>query len=456
MAISKILIIEKKGCCSPLISRITKDQGIEILTASKTDVARKIMFDSRPDLIVVDCSLSPDPLFWLKEADCSGLDAQVIAVTDQPNFDLAMRWVTGGVLNVLPKPVDGDRLKKLLISAQENSEAFQHISRRVSDETSSGLVEFYRGLCGRLDCFDLKKYIIDSCQALTGARRVELCLDDIFSGSSFNLETHVPIHTEAEENGSKMKPADNGASPLAARGYSLTYDLAANGRNLGEIHFHFDDEADLKMRRQEDLVEMIITISNALGAAATHNKAVKMAAHDPLTGLYNRRIFTEILKREFAKSQRHNYPLSLMALDLDHFKKVNDTYGHQVGDEVLKTVANTISSVSRNTDFPARLGGEEFAVILTHTSQAQAMVLAKRLRKNLAAINFEVGGSIFKQTISQGISGLEHFMVKSPEDMLYWADQSLYLAKNEGRDTIRLASDLPLTPIMKDGAYAFQ
>ena len=87
MAISKILIIEKPGGCSQQLSRLLAKEDIEVLSTSKTDVARKILADHRPELIMVDCDLCPDPLFWLKEADCFGLDSQVVAISGEPNFD---------------------------------------------------------------------------------------------------------------------------------------------------------------------------------------------------------------------------------------------------------------------------------------------------------------------------------------------------------------------------------
>lgn len=455
MNLSTILIIEGSGQCPPAVSKVFETKGAKVLTASKVDVAMRIMSDNRPGLILADCAVK-DPLFWLKEADRLGLETQVAAICDQPDFDQAMEWVSAGVLTVLPRPLDAARLEKLAAAARDNSDTFQQLKRRLGDDQSASMADFYRGLCGRLECGDLRKYIIESCKKITGARRVELCLSDLFSNYCLNLDTNEPIHIASEGCG-EAGPSDSELiESAAARQYNISYVLKANGMTLGDLRLHFEDESQIKLTRQQDLVEMVMAISNALGAAATHSKAVKLAAHDALTGLFNRRIFMEVLKREFAKAQRHNYSLSLLVLDLDHFKKVNDTYGHQAGDEVLKAVANTISQVVRNTDLAARIGGEEFAVLLPHSTQDQAMGTAQRLKKKLAEVSFEISGNIFNQTISQGVADLEHFMVKSPEDMIYWADQSLYLAKNEGRDTIRRASDLPMTPISKDGAYAFQ
>jgi len=108
-----------------------------------------------------------------------------------------------------------------------------------------------------------------------------------------------------------------------------------------------------------------------------------MAHTDALTGLYNRRIFMQRLEEEIERVKRHNSTLSVLLFDLDHFKKVNDTYGHDVGDAVLQTVATTTSDVKRVTDVAARLGGEEFGVLLPETDQEGAVQVANRLRQSI-------------------------------------------------------------------------
>jgi diguanylate cyclase (GGDEF)-like protein len=294
------------------------------------------------------------------------------------------------------------------------------------------LADFYRGLAGRLERQELKCYIADSVKNLTGASQVELRLAD-------------------------EKSWPSAGQPVKDR---FDYQLASEGHHLGEIYLYFEDQAEPNPGSggREIIPDIISAAAAALSAAAKYQKAVNLAALDGLTGLYNHRIFNEVFRREFAKAKRHQYGLALLSLDLDHFKAVNDSYGHQFGDQVLKSVADIITQVARATDLAARLGGEEFALLLPHTSQEQALVVAARLKFMLDHKDFDPGnGAVFHQTVSQGVAGVEYFMVKSPEDMLYLADQALYLAKREGRDTIRSVTDVaPLKQAMKDGLYVFQ
>ena len=461
MSTTNILIIDDTGDCRLAAVKALMPEGLSIMAASDPQKAVEMMAAGRPSLIVADCHSNDDPLIWVNTAHQLGLAAQVIAVTDQPDFYQAMDWVAGGVFNVLPRPLDESRLHRLALTALEDHETFKTLIQSggeleaAASGMSRSLATFYHGLAGRLDSSDVKKYIIDSVKRLTGARRVELSLVDDLSGSSYCLETHTINLNENGPEGlyemTKSVPAE--ACPVK---YHLSFDLCWGDQHFGEISLYFDEKNDLTIRGREMMTEVVSAASAALSSVAKYQKAVNLAARDGLTGLYNRRTFNEVLKREFAQAQRHNFSLSLLSLDLDHFKSVNDNFGHQTGDMVLKSVAKVISNVARTTDLPARVGGEEFAILLPHTNQEQAYIVAERLKNILAESAFNLSGTVFRQTISQGVVGLEHFMVKSAEDMVYWADQALYLAKREGRDTIRTAADLPMTPVIKDGPYAFQ
>ena len=458
MSAAKVLIIDGIGDCSLSAAKVLMPEGISILAAGSREKASQMMAVNRPDLIVADCSVESDPLVWVEEAHRLSLPAQIIAVANKPDFSQAMDWVAGGVFNVLARPLDENRLHKLVLTALENHETFKSLVARpeetpetAASDLAQALASFYHGLAGRLDCADVKKYLIDSVKRLTGARRVELSLADELSGASYCLETHTINFNDGEAG--HICDFSREAKPAKGR---LSFDLRRGDQHFGEITLYFDDKSDLTISSRETMREVVSAASGALGSVARYQKAVNLAARDSLTGLYNRRIFNEVLQREFAQAQRHKFNLSLLSLDLDHFKSVNDNFGHQTGDRVLKSVAKVISNVARLTDLPARVGGEEFAIILPHTSQDQAYIVAERLKKALAESAFNLSGTVFRQTISQGLAGLEHFMIKSAEDMVYWADQALYLAKREGRDTIRTASDLPMTPVIKDGPYAFQ
>ncbi|GIT97392.1 diguanylate cyclase [Sulfurovum sp. TSL1] len=161
-----------------------------------------------------------------------------------------------------------------------------------------------------------------------------------------------------------------------------------------------------------------------------------LALHDALTGLYNRGSFDEKLENELKRSQRYHRNISLMMLDIDFFKKVNDTYGHQAGDEILKSVAEIISDSVRNSDYTARYGGEEFVVILPETAAEEAIELAERIRMIIKEKEFKVSeNDTIHLTISIGIgSGLQGI---SAEHLIKAADTAVYEAKEHGRNQVR-------------------
>jgi diguanylate cyclase (GGDEF)-like protein len=130
------------------------------------------------------------------------------------------------------------------------------------------------------------------------------------------------------------------------------------------------------------------------------------ADHDGLTRIHNRQHFDQTVLVELKRHQRQGHSLSLLMLDLDHFKSINDTYGHQAGDLVLREMGHLLTTTLRESDYPARYGGEEFVVILPHTSEDQAWNLAERIRRKLAAKRFEHNGHVFRVTTSIGIAGV--------------------------------------------------
>jgi diguanylate cyclase (GGDEF) domain len=160
----------------------------------------------------------------------------------------------------------------------------------------------------------------------------------------------------------------------------------------------------------------------------------EMAIRDELTGLYNRRHVLELLDHEKNRSSRGGGIFCLAILDIDHFKNVNDTYGHQTGDEVLKAVATTIKTTMRNTGYCARYGGEEFLIVLTQTGIDGAISGAERVRTQIEKIRFPNIGSDFKVTVSLGLS--EYKMREEIDNVIARADEALYRAKNGGRNCV--------------------
>ena len=161
-----------------------------------------------------------------------------------------------------------------------------------------------------------------------------------------------------------------------------------------------------------------------------------MAIHDPLTGAFNKRYLAERIDQEVAFAWRRGRPLSLLILDLDHFKAINDTHGHHIGDEVLREVARYIQSSLRLEDIFSRFGGEEFVVLMRDTSIEQARQVAERLRKGIETLTIPADGLSLSVTVSMGIASTTDPGCCSSMDLFSHADKRLYVAKNTGRNRV--------------------
>jgi len=186
-------------------------------------------------------------------------------------------------------------------------------------------------------------------------------------------------------------------------------------------------------RMGKNHLQLISTMANqvalALKNATEHQKMQALAITDELTGLYNRRAFQKVLDREFRRSRRYQKPLSLIMLDVDGFKAINDTHGHQAGDSVLKTLANQLQGAVREIDFLARYGGDEFAVILPETKAGEAEILAERLRKIVSNCPVIIGSASHTITVSTGVADITNEMIESEHTLINKADKVLYLSK---------------------------
>jgi diguanylate cyclase (GGDEF)-like protein len=165
------------------------------------------------------------------------------------------------------------------------------------------------------------------------------------------------------------------------------------------------------------------------------------ALRDGLTRAYNRRYFMERLESEFRFAQRHSVPLSLLMLDLDHFKRINDSHGHLAGDHVLGAFAKHVQRTIRNEDVFARYGGEEFAIISRALRQDDARRFADRLRNEIEHLNIVYRDQQIPLTVSIGISGLPEGRIPNATALLGAADRALYRAKSAGRNAVAVFHD---------------
>jgi two-component system cell cycle response regulator len=183
--------------------------------------------------------------------------------------------------------------------------------------------------------------------------------------------------------------------------------------------------------------ERVISLEQRL--REVQRKLERLAITDDLTGLLNRRAAMQRLEEEFARVQREGCALSCIILDLDHFKQINDTYGHRVGDEVLRELARRMRSSCRPYDIVARYGGEEFLTVLPGVSPTEAVQVAERIRHSLSSEPVEWQGISVSVKASFGVAEVVGNAAESPESLVIRADRALYRAKGEGGDCVRAA-----------------
>jgi len=202
--------------------------------------------------------------------------------------------------------------------------------------------------------------------------------------------------------------------------------------------FQISKPSDELDHLRNNLVDMAKTIGNLLFELEAKNKELhELAYYDPLTGLPNRRFFFEHTNLIFEEVKRYGKKLSLLSLDVDHFKKINDTYGHDAGDAVLKAFANVLRSSVRHSDICARMGGEEFVVLLPNTNLEGARILAERIRRAVSSNPVEYGNSMIIVTTSIGVAEFRKGM-ENIDQLIKDADIALYRAKERGKNKVEV------------------
>jgi diguanylate cyclase (GGDEF)-like protein len=212
--------------------------------------------------------------------------------------------------------------------------------------------------------------------------------------------------------------------------------LLKDGRVLGALVIEADAPAALTLEETRPLTVLGAVVASSLELVWSYEEVDRRARTDSLTGLYNRMHFGEQLERTLKEADRNGQPVSLVLVDVDHFKKVNDTWGHEAGDAVLKHVARILQEGVRSVDVCVRYGGEEIAMLMAQTDSERALEVAERLRARIAATVVRHAGAEIAVTASFGVSTYPETV--TVRDRLFpAADEALYAAKREGRNCVR-------------------
>jgi diguanylate cyclase (GGDEF)-like protein len=235
--------------------------------------------------------------------------------------------------------------------------------------------------------------------------------------------------------------AEEQFTPVILLSVKSDLDSRVTGLRLGADDFLAKPFAEAEIQARVAAMLRIKTLQDQLRVA--NAQLERLSVTDGLTGLFNHRFFDERLREEFCRAQRYRDPVSLIMLDLDHFKRVNDEHGHPFGDLVLRETSELLFSRLRDPDICARYGGEEFAVILPKTPLRGAVTVGERFLDLMRKKTFLVEGvesepHELRITVSIGIAAYPVEGVTSPEQLLKLADEALYRAKHEGRDTLRV------------------
>lgn len=291
----------------------------------------------------------------------------------------------------------------------------------------------------RTGCFSLEEMLH---QAKRDERRLVAtltCLSGRGMGKVFKLAGTMSIgrselaNVQIEDDGISRKHAEivelDGSYIL--RDLGSTNGTVCNGTRLAEPvtlrdgdRIRLGPNAALRFDYQDEVEEQM------------QSKLYDMATRDPLTGAYNRRFFHDRLGSEWAWAIRHRRPCTLIAIDIDHFKNINDTHGHAAGDEVLKSMVAVVHRTIRKEDLFARVGGEEFSLLARATSPAEGLVLAERVRAATERFAFMFGTTRIPVTISLGVATSSDPSIETPDHLMMRADEWLYAAKQNGRNRV--------------------
>jgi len=442
----RILIVEDDAFFREVFSDILREEGYQVDTVSSGNEALLKLESSRYHLVVTDMVLQDitglDVLARAKRMDA---DLEVIVVTGYGNMESAIYALKNGARDYLVKPISHDEFKHVVRLSMEQ--------RRLLDENQElkDKIRLFQVSQTIANCIDIERIlslVLDAAIKESGASKGFSCLRDA-TRELFLMEVKGLPGELAEKINEQLKLTFNWEEDTFAEPFTIKVGLDSGITDLlllplnhksplqgivvlfneGNNHFH----TKINYSNIHFLVEQSAL---ALENAGRFSVAKDLLNIDELTGLYNYRYLGIALEREMRRAERYGLCMSVIFLDVDMLKVVNDTYGHLIGSQVLKEVANVIKNAVREVDIVIRYGGDEYTIILIETSRQGASIVAERIRSTIADQTFFLDGQIsVNLTASLGFACYPED-TNSKLELLEMADRAMYHGKQSGRNIV--------------------
>jgi two-component system cell cycle response regulator len=486
---ARILIADEDEPLVRTISWLLKEQGYEAAVAMDGAHVPELLETLAPDLLIVNLEmrgLNGTDLLRGIGSDPRWRDIPVLVLSSLDLDEAMPRLLAMGAADVVSKPVQVRdllarihvqlRMRQELLHARSALRSTEVELHRVRAEAESRrkIVDILHEVTGDFSSEELYQILvrrvaraldISHCSLILaragdqvgvvaaayetpGLGRLDIRLDrypeiqaalDTWRPVLIDELSESPLHNEV-----RLDWATNGTEVPFRSVVVLPFRL--DGEHAGVILLRTVDGEPALGRADVEFADTVVRAAVAairraqlIEVAHADRARLEMLAHtDPLTQTYNRRALMDRLTEEMERARRYGLQLSVLMVDLDHFKAINDSYGHVVGDEVLRGVSATLQREARAVDVVARYGGEEFVVVLPETGTEGAMAVAERIRSRVAAVPPMPGGEYgwLRVTVSIGVASVPESGANTPEELIGVADQALYRAKAEGRNRV--------------------
>jgi two-component system cell cycle response regulator len=479
---AKVVVADDDMALVSTLTWILREHGYEVVAVPNGENLLERLRAESPDLVLLDIMMPKvDGLQLLERirAEPGWHDLPVLMVSSMPPEDGTVRSLEIGATDFIAKPF---RMRELLARVDAHVRRGRELRRVKAEATaiaadlrqSTSIVDILHEVTDSLKPEEIYHILARRVARALGISRcsIVLALPGDAHGTVVaafenpmlrNLQVELQRYPEivkALETGRMVIVEDVSADPLfeAVRAEWRRDGVAVPTRSVVALPFRMRGEqtgvlylrsmAGEKALSRDDAEFADSVISAAVAALekahdfasvqSERERLEQLASTDALTGCLNRRALTEVLERELDRARRYSLVLTILMVDLDHFKRINDTMGHLVGDTVLRQLGDLLRREVRSVDSVARYGGEEFVITLPETGTQGALVFAERMRQRIQQQPFGEGGTVLTATVSIGVASFPDPRIKDPDTFLALADAALYRAKADGRNLVRL------------------